>query len=183
LPKVNVYLPEKLAEDVRAAKVSVSPVCQRALQQEVRRVNAMKEATSDLEKVAQRLRSTEDEEEKERFELGQELGREWAREYASVSELESVYTDFHHEYWASWDLGEKHSLGIFLEDSEDPDLESLGYDFRWVRERGQLEPDPLINGVIAGAAEVYEAVRPLLQSGHRGYGNADVNGCWVQRSP
>lgn len=44
MPKVNVYLPEDLASAVRAAGVPVSPVCQRALSEAVRRVSAARPA-------------------------------------------------------------------------------------------------------------------------------------------
>ncbi|MER7130856.1 Clp protease N-terminal domain-containing protein [Streptosporangium saharense] len=43
MPKINVYLPEELAEAVRAAGVPVSAVCQRALEQAVRRITAIRE--------------------------------------------------------------------------------------------------------------------------------------------
>jgi ATP-dependent Clp protease ATP-binding subunit ClpA len=43
VPKVNVYLSDELAEAVRAANVPVSAVCQRALEQAVRRVTAIRE--------------------------------------------------------------------------------------------------------------------------------------------
>lgn len=46
MPKVNVYLPDDLAEAVREAGVPVSAVCQRALEQAVRRVTAVREATA-----------------------------------------------------------------------------------------------------------------------------------------
>jgi ATP-dependent Clp protease ATP-binding subunit ClpC len=42
MPKINVYLPDELAADVRAASISVSPVCQRALADEVRRVGVVR---------------------------------------------------------------------------------------------------------------------------------------------
>jgi ATP-dependent Clp protease ATP-binding subunit ClpC len=49
MPKINVYLPEDLAEAVREAGVPVSAVCQRALEQAVRRVTAIREtAVADL---------------------------------------------------------------------------------------------------------------------------------------
>ncbi|MFD0891108.1 type II toxin-antitoxin system CcdA family antitoxin, partial [Streptosporangium algeriense] len=43
MPKINVYLPDELAEAVRAAGVPVSAVCQRALEQAVRRITAIRE--------------------------------------------------------------------------------------------------------------------------------------------
>lgn len=43
MPKINVYLPDDLAEAVKQAGVPVSSVCQRALEQAVRRVTAIRE--------------------------------------------------------------------------------------------------------------------------------------------
>jgi ATP-dependent Clp protease ATP-binding subunit ClpA len=49
MPKINVYLPDDLAEAVKEAGVPVSAVCQRALEQAVRRVTAVREtAVTDL---------------------------------------------------------------------------------------------------------------------------------------
>ncbi|MFY1687480.1 Clp protease N-terminal domain-containing protein [Plantactinospora sp. WMMB782] len=44
MPKINVYLPDELAEAVRVAGIPVSAVCQRALEQAVRRVTAIRQA-------------------------------------------------------------------------------------------------------------------------------------------
>ncbi|GAA3749224.1 hypothetical protein GCM10022225_36910 [Plantactinospora mayteni] len=50
MPKINVYLPDELAEAVRVAGIPVSAVCQRALEQAVRRVTAIREtALGDLD--------------------------------------------------------------------------------------------------------------------------------------
>jgi ATP-dependent Clp protease ATP-binding subunit ClpC len=49
MPKINVYLPDDLAEAVREAGIPVSAVCQRALEYAVRRVTAIREtALTDL---------------------------------------------------------------------------------------------------------------------------------------
>lgn len=45
MPKVNIYLPDDLAEAVRDAGVPVSAICQRALEQAVRRITAIRETT------------------------------------------------------------------------------------------------------------------------------------------
>lgn len=42
MPKINVYLPDDLAEQVREAGVPVSAVCQRALEQAVRRIGTIR---------------------------------------------------------------------------------------------------------------------------------------------
>jgi ATP-dependent Clp protease ATP-binding subunit ClpA len=46
MPKINVYLPDDLAEAVKDAGVYVSAVCQRALEQAVRRVTAIRETAA-----------------------------------------------------------------------------------------------------------------------------------------
>ena len=49
MPKINVYLPDDLADAVKESGVSVSAVCQRALEQAVRRVTAIRQtALADL---------------------------------------------------------------------------------------------------------------------------------------
>ncbi|MBZ4319488.1 Clp protease N-terminal domain-containing protein [Streptomyces huiliensis] len=50
MPKINVYLPDDLAEAVKKAGVPVSAVCQRALEQAVRRVAVIRETVlADLD--------------------------------------------------------------------------------------------------------------------------------------
>jgi ATP-dependent Clp protease ATP-binding subunit ClpA len=46
MPKINVYLPDDLADAVKEAGVPVSAVCQRALEQAVRRITAIREITA-----------------------------------------------------------------------------------------------------------------------------------------
>jgi ATP-dependent Clp protease ATP-binding subunit ClpA len=49
MPKINVYLPDDLADAVRDAGIPISPVCQRALEQAVRRSQALRQTVlSDL---------------------------------------------------------------------------------------------------------------------------------------
>ena len=58
MPKINVYLPDDLAEAVREAGVPVSAVCQRALEQAVRRMTAIRAAVLgdvDADSLAARL--------------------------------------------------------------------------------------------------------------------------------
>lgn len=50
MPKINVYLPDDLAEAVKTAGVPVSAICQRALEQSVKRVTAIRDTLlGDLE--------------------------------------------------------------------------------------------------------------------------------------
>jgi ATP-dependent Clp protease ATP-binding subunit ClpA len=49
MPKINVYLPDDLADAVKDAGIPVSPVCQRALEQAVRRAQEVRQTVlSDL---------------------------------------------------------------------------------------------------------------------------------------
>lgn len=58
MPKINVYLPDDLADAVRDTGVPVSAVCQRALEQAVRRMTMIRQAVFgelDAEQLAARL--------------------------------------------------------------------------------------------------------------------------------
>lgn len=58
MPKINVYLPDDLADAVRDTGVPVSAVCQRALEQAVRRIAAIRDtalADLDADQLATRL--------------------------------------------------------------------------------------------------------------------------------
>jgi ATP-dependent Clp protease ATP-binding subunit ClpA len=60
MPKINVYLPDDLADAVREADVPVSAICQRALEQAVRRITAIRQALLDdlhPDRIAARLPS------------------------------------------------------------------------------------------------------------------------------
>lgn len=58
MPKINVYLPDDLADAVRDAGLPVSSICQRALEQALRRTTAIRQALLDdirPEQLAARL--------------------------------------------------------------------------------------------------------------------------------
>src|SRR4051812_44626218 len=60
MPKINVYLPDELADAVRDAELPVSAICQRALEQAVRRTTAIRQALLDdlhTDRLAARLPS------------------------------------------------------------------------------------------------------------------------------
>jgi post-segregation antitoxin (ccd killing protein) len=149
MPKVNVYLPDNLATAVREAGIPLSAVCQAALEQEVRKVQAAKEATSDLEQVAARLRATMDEEEAEEEVEGRSDGIAWAREYATARELRELVEDF--EPGRGGDFGDGHSLLDFSGAKHGEVVISVGH-----------EDNAYWRGFVDGAEEVYRAVTPLL---------------------
>ncbi|MDQ1521366.1 MAG: hypothetical protein QOI55_2439, partial [Actinomycetota bacterium] len=53
MPKINVYLPDDLAEAVREARIPVSAVCQRALEDALRHSTAATESTRALEEAGE----------------------------------------------------------------------------------------------------------------------------------
>jgi ATP-dependent Clp protease ATP-binding subunit ClpA len=58
MPKINVYLPDDLAEAVRESGLPVSAVCQRALEEAVRRITVIRQTVLDdldAEQLAARL--------------------------------------------------------------------------------------------------------------------------------
>ena len=60
MPKINVYLPDDLADAVRETGLPVSPICRRALEQAVRRITTIREAVRgdiDPDRPAERLPS------------------------------------------------------------------------------------------------------------------------------
>ena len=60
MPKINVYLPDDLAEAVRDSGLPVSAICQRALEEAVRRITAIRQTALgelDAEQLAVRLPS------------------------------------------------------------------------------------------------------------------------------
>src|SRR5215467_600875 len=59
MPKINVYLSDELAEAVKDAYLPVSAICQRALENAVRRVTAVREATVEGETTRQFSRFTD----------------------------------------------------------------------------------------------------------------------------
>jgi ATP-dependent Clp protease ATP-binding subunit ClpA len=53
MPKVNVYLPDELADAVKAANLPMSAICQRALEQSVKRVTAIRAAVLSVDPTAE----------------------------------------------------------------------------------------------------------------------------------
>jgi len=150
--RVNVYLPDELARAVRETDIAISAVCQAALEQEVRRVQATKQASSDLEQVAARLKQTRTDKEERDYQQGYELGIRWAKEEATEAELEWAAETASENWFSMGHDPEESSLWRFLEVETDDDY-SRGGDF---------ERSPWLLGIFEGAAEVYRQVTPLL---------------------
>jgi Post-segregation antitoxin CcdA len=161
MARINVYLPDDLATAVNAAQLPVSRICQKALSQEVRKLEVKHEATFDPDQVAARIKQSEE----TTFAEGRTLGVRWAADIATRNELERIA---HLKDWLkgkgrSCLLPEHHSLVAFLEAERVPG--AIEHEF----ERAPDEQnDVLVNrsttvaGVITGAIEVWEAVKDQL---------------------
>ena len=88
MPKVTVYLPDDLATDVKAAGISVSPICQRALEEEVKRMTLLRAWSGDERLAA--ARAATGHAPKEDIDHGRQQGREWALQMADQKELRRI---------------------------------------------------------------------------------------------
>jgi hypothetical protein len=160
VPKVNVYLSDDLHEQVKEFDISLSPICQAAVREEIERTLAGKRATQDLAPVLTRLLVSKAEEDKRRYREGYDFGVKWARNQASLSELErlEVYADSRGFYII--DLSHFPSLvDAFIGDAQDRDLDP---DPDWFESlRGDKAYD---RGVVEGAVALYAAVKVSLES-------------------
>ncbi len=142
----NIYLADDLSRAVQEAGLSISAVCQAALREEVRKVNAHRQATTDLEKVAERLRTTRSEHDAWLGELGHKEGVDWAREAATWPDLEELLDD----------SGPDPENGVWEwvdEVARERDLD---------RARDMETGSRFFEAFVAGAREVYDEVYPLM---------------------
>jgi hypothetical protein len=159
MPKATVYFADELFEAVRRFEISLSPVCQRAVEIEVRRRQAAVDARADLVSVAERLLRTRADPDRRDFAEGFDLGARWARDHATLAELENL-VEMVRAGAATVLLDEEHSLPVFLTGhfwEADPAPAS----FTRLGERA------FDRGILAGAAEVYDAVQPYIESALR----------------
>jgi hypothetical protein len=153
LAKVTIYLPDQLEDAVRAHDIGMSAVCQRALEQEVREVELRQQAADDLQKVAERLRGTQQQQEDRERASGFDLGVRWARQWATLEELQALAV-VNSQNWTAWMIDESHSLYDSIVN------ERLDGKRPWtIRLRAG---EPFVNGLVAGALEIYEAVADQL---------------------
>lgn len=158
MPKVNVYVPDELLAEVRAADIAVSTVCQEALEAEVRRRNAVAGADEDLLAVAARLVEADAAEQRRAHEDGLAFGIWWARGYATRAELEVVDRAVGRGWMVQY-RSVPTMIGALMRRYDEPDVASDD----WLDgERSSFD-----RGVLVGAADVYRAVKPLLEDAQR----------------
>ncbi len=124
MPKVNVYLPDALAAEVREAGISISPVCQRALEQEVARMK-VKTSIGDkrLGAAVARMRGEAVQAETDDHADGYEHGQTWALEQATPRQLEDM-AEWSVQNWLNPEIEHVAIRGEFIEsfqlDASDP---------------------------------------------------------------
>lgn len=154
-----IYLPDHLAERLETADgFNVSAVCQRAIETELDKRESTIQVTSNIAQVAARLRQTRSDEYATPFVRGREIGIRWARETATLPELEEVVAVSKSRLtWFT--LTAEHSLVETLAEEDwwpDGVKDPTSFD----RRRG----DGFITGLLQGAAEVYRAAAPHLDT-------------------
>jgi post-segregation antitoxin (ccd killing protein) len=95
MAKTSIYLPDDLAEQVRAHGIPVSEVAQDALRRAVREAEIKENAMTDIQAVADRMKGISAERaktEQTKAERIRGYGIEWAREDADAAELEYLAT-------------------------------------------------------------------------------------------
>jgi post-segregation antitoxin (ccd killing protein) len=158
--KKVIYVPEKLARRLDAVEgLNVSALCQRAIEAELDRRDALRDATADIDQVVARLRASRSDDYEAERAKGRELGLSWARETATLTELEEL-SEIGRDRWLWFELYPEHSLVRQLVVQEGWWPEDLATDARFDR---RDDNGPFIEGILAGALEVYDAAAPHLR--------------------
>jgi post-segregation antitoxin (ccd killing protein) len=148
MAKVSIYVTEELRSALKRAEIPVSSVCRRALEEEVRKAEALERlrdrAAADA--AAERIRGADVD---GRVNDGRQCGLAWALERASGADLRAV-VDLDSSVWLSLQVTRDGWDTLYEE------LEALGEypgegDFTIPRD------DPFIEGFVTGAVEGYWA--------------------------
>ncbi|MFG2967000.1 type II toxin-antitoxin system CcdA family antitoxin [Streptomyces sp. NPDC048288] len=154
--RMNISVPDGLAEQVRARGLPISAICQSALLEAVEQERAKESVMSNIAAVVERLRGTIDSKDHEKHRSDRERRAEghadgiaWASDYATAAEL---------SYMASYEPGHGgnplRSLFPFMSDKKNEKVNHIPP----IRPR-----DPYWEGFIAGAGEVWSAVADQLR--------------------
>lgn len=162
MAKTSIYLPDDLAEQVRAHGIPVSEVAQAALRQAIRAAETKENVMTDIHAVADRLNAglaVRAEAGQARAAKAHAYGMRWARTAADAREL---------EYVATYDGNPVEfrtpvSLVIFVSSENERAHRAAGGIGLPGPSGVPTEPDtPYWPDLQAGAREVWEAVKPLL---------------------
>jgi ATP-dependent Clp protease ATP-binding subunit ClpA len=148
MPKINVYLPDELADAVREAGIPVSAVCQQSLEQAVRRITDIRAAVAgqqDLDEALGRLSS---------FTQKARTAVARAAEQARAQEAPAVTT----AHLLGGLVSEGTNLALNVLRAVDLDPDQLGQEVA----RGPQDEQPVpgtVAGVLAFSAPAAEALR------------------------
>ncbi|MFG2948166.1 type II toxin-antitoxin system CcdA family antitoxin [Streptomyces adustus] len=144
--RMNISVPDELAEQVRARDLPISSICQDALRKAVDLAEKKERIMSDMQAVIERLRDTRDEERQRHTDEGRELGILWAKGYATADELRKVAEGDGMDYEAG--VGSSAGIAEFYAEVEN------NYDEKYQEEHN--------DAFVVGAREVWEAVKDSL---------------------
>ena len=153
--RTSIYLPDALAEQVKAYEISISEVAQAALQVAVERAQLQEKVMSDIAAVAKRLQSGITKIMQIKYAAGRDAGIEWAKRYASLENLK-VMSGETEEFWHH-----DSDLIDLIAEKYDSDP-NMAYDESMDDDEIRAMYDAYEQGFVKGAAEVWEAVKPLL---------------------
>ena len=162
MAKTSIYLPDDLAEQVRAHGIAVSEVAQAALRQAVKDAEINENVMTDIQAVAERLRADRGEvteTDQARAAKARAYGDKWARTTASADDLGYVvtYSD------PPEDFRTPLSLVAFLTDEHQREHRAEGGTGLPGLSGIPARPgDRYWQDFQAGAREVWNAVLPLL---------------------
>jgi hypothetical protein len=147
--KTSIYLPDDLAEQVRAHGIVISEVTQTALRKAVHAAILRETIMTDIHAVAERLRGTIDKSAIDSRDRGRRDGITWAKEHATAGELVQL---------ANLDdsvlvVSRPHTLVSFISTTSNALHQLVKVDTE----------DPYWAGFQAGAGDVWDSVEPLLR--------------------
>jgi post-segregation antitoxin (ccd killing protein) len=154
MPKLNVYVSESLGKRIREAGIAVSATCQRALEEEVRRVEATLAANERVRLMAQRLKAgfvSHRPDDLVRETEGHAVGVHWATHEATLAELSSVANANTPEVLVNRRSG---SLDRVLSDA--------GFSTDSETNRTLTVEDPWCRGFLRACQEMWREVQPLM---------------------
>jgi hypothetical protein len=147
--KTSIYLPDDLAEQIRAHGISISEVSQAALRRAVDAATAKQRIAVDLTAVAERLRTTIDSSDQQLRAEGYDVGILWARDHATAGELAQLAT----LATRTIQLEHPHTVVRVMSQRDDFSYTTIVVD----------TGDPYWAGFVEGASQVWDAVQPLLR--------------------
>jgi hypothetical protein len=146
--RMNISVPDELAEQVRTLNIPISHVCQKALSAEVQVAQRQAAFVGDFNVVAARLRSTRSEESIMKFEEGFDHGFAWAKDCATFAELKYLAEE---ELLDQYD--DTHTIVAFVSGLTGQHVTSVN-----TRDGDRSYWEGFING----AHDVWTSVEPLI---------------------